>query len=142
MSIEKLQEVSSELRAAKAKLEAFVKEQGRAAIGAAFCEVFAKHPEAAVFGWTQYTPYFNDGSACVFSVHEPYLVPASKSGDYSVWDYELWGEYPKEFSAECRDDFLAVWKTIDKQLLEAVFGDHVKITVTKDEVVVEDYNHD
>lgn len=23
--------------------------------------------------WTQYTPYFNDGEACEFSVHEPYI---------------------------------------------------------------------
>ena len=25
------------------------------------------------FGWTQYTPYFNDGERCVFGVEEPWF---------------------------------------------------------------------
>ena len=28
--------------------------------------------------WTQYKPYFNDGDACTFSVHSPYLVELVK----------------------------------------------------------------
>lgn len=31
------------------------------------------HPEVTGIAWTQYTPYFNDGDPCVFSVGEPYF---------------------------------------------------------------------
>lgn len=31
-------------------------------------ELFARIPEIEEFSWTQYTPYFNDGDECVFSV--------------------------------------------------------------------------
>jgi hypothetical protein len=34
-----------------------------------FSEIFAQTPELKSVGWTQYTPYFNDGDECVFSVH-------------------------------------------------------------------------
>jgi hypothetical protein len=30
--------------------------------------IFDKHPALSSFGWTQYTPYFNDGEACYFGV--------------------------------------------------------------------------
>lgn len=30
-------------------------------------------PTMHSFGWTQYTPYFNDGDACIFSVGEPWF---------------------------------------------------------------------
>ena len=31
--------------------------------------VFAEYPELKSFGWTQYTPYFNDGEECTFGSH-------------------------------------------------------------------------
>jgi hypothetical protein len=143
MSIEKLKQVSEELNAAKAKVQEFAKNEGRAAIGAAFQDAFAKHPDARSFGWCQYTPYFNDGDECVFSVRDPYLIPLSADEDASHYDFALWGKYPECFSAECRADFLAVWKVCnDREVLKSVFGDHVEITITRDEVTVEDYSHD
>jgi hypothetical protein len=33
-----------------------------------FKEVFEKYPEIKSFSWNQYTPYFNDGDECLFSV--------------------------------------------------------------------------
>jgi hypothetical protein len=46
------------------------------------------------FGWTQYTPYFNDGDACVFGVGEPWFrtmddvkgKPASGDEDDEYYD--------------------------------------------------------
>ncbi len=47
------------------------------------------------FGWTQYTPYFNDGDPCVFSVGEPWFRTVddvkdktSESEDDEDEDYE------------------------------------------------------
>ena len=36
-----------------------------------FKEFFKKVPEVKVIKWAQYTPYFNDGDACIFGVNEP-----------------------------------------------------------------------
>ena len=39
--------------------------------------------------------------------------------------------------------FNEIWGEVsDEDILEAVFGDHVQITITRDEVTVEDYSHD
>jgi hypothetical protein len=41
--------------------------------------------------WTQYTPYFNDGDECVFSVNEPTFILGGFDPDEevdSVYDYE------------------------------------------------------
>ena len=32
-------------------------------------EIFDKYPSVESVGWPQYTPYFNDGELCHFSVH-------------------------------------------------------------------------
>ncbi len=49
-----------------ADLKKAMRDQGKAALQEAFQEFFAKHPEASAIVWTQYTPYFNDGDACIF----------------------------------------------------------------------------
>lgn len=144
MSIEKLHEVSSELAAAKAKLQAFAKEQGKEAIGAAFRQLFEKHADARAFGWQQYTPRFNDGDPCTFGIHGGWLIPSSAPDplEESAYEYEMWGDHPEGVTAECRADFKALWKQLDRQILEAVFGDGYEITITKDEVTIEDCDHD
>jgi hypothetical protein len=35
---------------------------------------FEECPKVQALVWTQYTPYFNDGDECIFSVNEPYFV--------------------------------------------------------------------
>lgn len=40
----------------------------------AFKEVFVQNPSLHMIAWTQYAPYFNDGDACEFSIHEMYAV--------------------------------------------------------------------
>jgi len=37
-----------------------------------FVDLFKQAPNLKSFGWTQYTPYFNDGDTCEFSVHLDY----------------------------------------------------------------------
>ena len=38
-----------------------------------FKEFFTKAPKLKSFGWSQFTPYFNDGDTCEFSAHTDYL---------------------------------------------------------------------
>ena len=35
-------------------------------------EFFEENPDLLAFGWTQYTPYWNDGDVCEFSAHTDY----------------------------------------------------------------------
>ncbi|MFD5069158.1 hypothetical protein ACFWNC_14685 [Streptomyces sp. NPDC058369] len=54
-------------------------------------------PTIVEFGWTQYTPYFNDGDTCEFSVHGLWVKTTAEAegavdeyGDeYEVWDLEV-----------------------------------------------------
>lgn len=136
------------------------------------------------FGWTQYTPYFNDGEPCTFSVGEPWFrttadaKPAQdpdsddydpdededEDDSYSVGygnhptlgkrDYDYVGSRGRERvyrgyegPDEARHDrCLALHTAIDSGayddvLLEA-FGDHARITIRKDKIVVDEYSHD
>lgn len=47
-------------------------------------EIFDKYQVENVF-WTQYTPYFNDGEACEFTVHDMYCIII---GDEEPCEYE------------------------------------------------------
>jgi hypothetical protein len=59
-----------ELKEMKAQYDARLKRDGEAAVKEAFKELFDAYPEIRSVVWTQYTPYFNDGDTCEFSVHE------------------------------------------------------------------------
>lgn len=76
MTTERLKQVTGELEAAKARMREFAKSEGRSAVHAAFQELFAKYPRIGAVRWTQYTPHFNDGEPCVFSVHDPEFLRA------------------------------------------------------------------
>lgn len=126
-------------------------------------------PKVARFGWTQYTPYFNDGDPCVFGVNELWADPVvtadsepSSDGYHEVisWD-KRWGSRPSTFNEatksweegfyvgpdeEIYDKLLDLNKAISSGafndvLLEA-FGDHATVTVTREGITVEYYDHD
>lgn len=176
--------------------------------------------------WTQYTPYFNDGEACEFGVHDVWITLKSDAEDddyeddgegstvYSqddikdlkekiaVWEdfnkdpiaaakkyqserikkynrdpfagvYDIWNrKTPEQKMAEWKPDYVSLetrrrqladaenivanypdlkedYKRvaqmvsgIEDDLMEAMFGDHVKVIVTKDGIETEDYDHD
>lgn len=60
----------TELKEMKSAYDRKLKEEGEAAVKDAFKDVFDKFPEIRSIMWTQYTPYFNDGDQCYFSVRE------------------------------------------------------------------------
>lgn len=47
-------------------------------------------PTIKAFGWTQYTPYFNDGDTCIFSVNNPWFLTID---DPEIDDIEDLDEY-------------------------------------------------
>jgi len=44
--------------------------EGKKALKLALKEFFSAFPMVEAIRWNQYTPYFNDGDACVFGVYE------------------------------------------------------------------------
>lgn len=125
-------------------------------------------PTIVEFGWTQYTPYFNDGDPCTFGVRGEIWVRTVTDQDVEdLYDLEI-GRYsghpslgkrgrtrsgstyvdqPYQGPDEARyDRCLALNAAIEggeflDVLLDA-FGDHAEITVRKDGIKVDFYSHD
>ena len=118
------------------------------------------------FGWGQYTPYFNDGEPCTFSTSGTWVrtsadVEVERTSDLDVGYHPTLGERPATFNRETRSyDYgayegpdearyeraRALAKAIDggeflDVLLEA-FGDHAEVTIRRDGIQVEFYDHD
>lgn len=151
MTINKLTEISSEMKAAQEKLLVFAKTEGKAAIGAALAKCFEAPTNLVRIEWTQYTPHFNDGDTCTFRVHEPTLFTETEEDGEQEHEYYCFTSFrdvdyvlkaKQALGEKTIAAFLEVWDQLEEPILEAVFGDHVKVTVTKDEVTVEEYNHD
>jgi hypothetical protein len=49
---------------------------------AALVQPLLDHPDVHLFGWKQYTPYFNDGDICEFSATDFYLVTKTDIEQY------------------------------------------------------------
>ena len=126
---------------------------------------FDEDTECKSIVWKQYTPFFNDGSECVFSVHDPAFysydvnnMTAEQESDHDDWDGELlyvssystkddiWenGKPRPATEAELTRTKLASLITNDtvSKMLKLSFGDHTKVTVTRDGITSEDYDHD
>jgi hypothetical protein len=118
-------------------------------------EIFDKYPKLHTFSWRQYTPYFNDGSECEFSVNTSYLDingrddndndAAFKDLAATVESAEGVSESalsPEEFD-EIHDETSAFLETIDEDDMLALFGDHMRIIAKRDGTTDEEkYDHD
>lgn len=120
MSFEKLQELQQNISTGEANLltmkENFVDQ--------AFAEFFQDAPEVTSVHWTQYTPYFNDGDECKFSING-----FSANFDPQVGKFthsKLLGKL--EATVYC--------------YLEDLFGDHVEITATREGFTDTPYDHE
>ena len=86
------------------------------------------------FSWQQYTPYFMDGETCYFGVG---LDSVEFKGDNYAFR-----RYPNENSPPEVTALQALLRRIPDEIYETSFGDHKEVTVTKDIVVVDDYDHE
>ncbi|MCM0676029.1 hypothetical protein NCC78_15210 [Micromonospora phytophila] len=116
------------------------------------------------FGWRQYTPYFNDGEPCVFGVQEVWVRttgdgPGADPHDLQVGEYanphpslggRRWasagpGPYrgddePRYQRAYALAEALEAG-SFDDVLVET-FGDHADVTVRREGIQVQFYEHD
>lgn len=129
-----------EITQMKKDYEAKVAAVGKEAVVAAYVEAMAPHPTVLGVRWQQYTPYFNDGDACTFSsgdVAIRFEGAAEDAGDREDGYQERYG-----LTGEQKACF-GVLPNIDDDILLAVFGDHVEVTIGRDGTCeVEEYSHD
>lgn len=138
-----------------------MKRVGRVALQEAFDDFFAKVPEAEAIVWVQYTPYFNDGDTCEFSVHDMQLKLSAKAREEMLGiedaeaDHEDWLDNRWESDESDLDDLEdprgpeianlfseLAGDVVDEDLFLATFGDHVAVTVTRTGIRADDCEHD
>lgn len=137
-------------------------------------ELFDNAWAAGVTGiaWNQYTPYFNDGDTCVFSIHADGRiyseVPLTQENinDAPTWELEgdedrVWAEArDRKFYWNSNEDngyrdievtpagkaAAAVFDALNsghyRNVCQDNFGDHAKIVATPEAFYVESFEHD
>lgn len=100
--------------------------------------LFEEMPDLKSFSWSQYTPYFNDGDECVFSAHIDY--PDINGEEYCEEKYCKTEE--AKAIAKMGDKVVDFLRNFGDEDYKDVFGDHVKVTVTREGMTVEGYEHD
>ena len=142
-----------------------------ASLNDAFREFFEKvGDEINCITWNQYTPYFNDGAACVFFVNDVYFsnVPPSQIDDITDWgEYEgeldnvfcvtigdiqrnCYGYFcdPKPLGLSqavidaCTDIDDVISHSDMEDILQDILGDHVVVRVTKEGIRTNELEHD
>ena len=159
MNLEALKEKKKEI----AKLKAEAQQMASDAFDSFCKEIFENHPKVESFGWSQYTPYFNDGDTCTFSANTDYISINGEYVDDSKWinektvtDWGTWNrdlriyegrvevpnlDYDPELSKGA-DEITEFLRNFDNDFYITRFGDHAEITVTPDGVDVDEYEHD
>lgn len=108
-----------------------------------FKAFFEENPDCQAVRWNQYSPYFNDGEPCTFSVHDPeFRFSDTKDEDSEREDgFEyIWGSETDRERA-CKNLSSILHGLSDH--LEITFGDGYEITIARDgTMTVDEYAHD
>lgn len=130
-----LKDVSKKFQDTIKSLEKEMKKMGGEAFYNELKPLFEKYPEVKFVNWTQYTPHFNDGDECTFSVNIYDVLYAYDQDSEDLDDVKI--------SDKAEAEFEELLEGIDEQVFKIVFGDHVKVTIQRDgKVEVDDYEHD
>ena len=129
------------------------KRKGKKAFTEYIKSLFDKYGAIEDLRWVQYTPWFNDGDTCEFGVEEACmkLVTGEVLGEWYYDSDDNEGEDNEsevKLSQTERKELEAVLEEFSDKInalgdtMEAVFGNHVKIYVTRDGVRIEGFEHD
>lgn len=133
-----LAELVVTMKAKREEIVALAKSEGEKAIKAALKEMFAEHSTLGAIRWQQYTPYFNDGDPCEFSVNEAEYLLVGEDLDSEDW-HDLWSK--ADPIAKSVKEFSKAIEALDDSM-EMMFGDHVQVTCTREKISVDSYDHD
>lgn len=133
-------------------------------------EFFEKNPGVNALVWTQYTPYFNDGSPCEFGVNDVSFTNAPDPENIRWDEYEgeeegVWVTSNVKFTLESDRDYYketkdlilakggvdpescelmskAIMSSEMEDVMLAMFGNHVQVVATREGFSVDEYDHD
>ena len=126
-------------------------------INVLFQGIFKEFPELNVIKWNQYTPYFNDGEECIFSVNDPIFSNCDpddenlssydyEGDDENVWAMDGYNHDDKSIPKGLPDVYKKLERIIQSDAMADVmkdaFGDHAEITVSRSGIKIEEYSHD
>lgn len=127
----------------------FMTEKGNHIFTEIFKEIFEKYPDIDSFSWTQYTPYFNDGDECIFSINSVDTI--NGYDEYNDEDEQQGvGKNYFEYVNDKRDpenvrtinDIDHIIQAIPAELLRNMFGDHCRVVVKRSGISTETYDHE
>lgn len=125
--------------------------------------IFAKYSQLKSFGWSQYTPYFNDGDSTVFQARINYLTINEEYAEESDWfnteNVINWGQWNKKLKihegrveelntnynselVNANNEIVDFLENFDDDFYMKKFGDHAEVLVTPTAVDISDYDHD
>lgn len=163
MKIDKLKEKIQAANARINELRAEIQKELRSELTDALSELFDVYPCVQSVNFVAYTPYFNDGDECIYDVHHQWCgfngVDADGEGeligedvitnaDETIWNYS--GSASKQipnpnynkFHAEAVKAFRNALNAVDDDNWKEMVGDHVKVTITREGIETEEYEHD
>lgn len=134
---EKLSDLTKRVK----ELKKLLNTEGEAAVKEAFKDFFDKHAEVQGLTWAQYTPYFNDGEECVFGVNDIEVYLDLEADHLDTWTL---GKEHQASYAKFKEDLSDLQSRFHhlEEVLQDVFGDHVRVTVTREKIDISDYCHD
>lgn len=105
--------------------------------------IFDRYPGLESFGWTQYTPYFNDGEPCVFQIHYAEIHECcAEDLDYYIDEEEMEDFENSDEAAKEVIEFVEGLRKCE-DALRSIFDDHSRISIKRDgEIEVTFFDHD
>ena len=98
-TLEEMAQAMQEYQAALAKI-------GLEPVSKFFTEFFDNNPTIYGMAWTQYTPFFNDGDACIFHVHDIYYISDEPATGNTSWkSHHTTADYLEMTEDEFRAEF-------------------------------------
>jgi hypothetical protein len=128
-------------------------EQFEKAFPALVKDFFAAVPQIKSVTWTQYSPYFNDGDACTFSVHDVYFATDDNEDLESYRDADSDGVFSGDMYSLRKKTFLTkeqieICNKLDTMIscnedtMESMFGNGYIIVLRPDGIETQEYDHD
>jgi hypothetical protein len=157
---EKIESLLKELR----EIQAETQKKLQKSIKELFSEFWANNPDIQTVVWTQYAPYFNDGDACVFAVHDPVFTNFRLEDSDTTVREVCWGDYEDEEKNHISVQAWTVEKDIEdfklnanvdsikslssflcsdvvSDVMENTFGSDSLVIATREGFEVQEYEH-
>lgn len=158
MNEQKIDEVLGEL----AQLQNEFKQKCQSVFEKLLADAFNQCPDLGSIGWTQYTPYFNDGDTCEFGVENPIYTSVTNIEELETtnpnyideddlpegsWGYAGYGELPHVAGlGDAVQIIKRVFEEIPNSTFMDMFGDHVIVWAYRTETGIAyatyDFEHD